>query len=93
METKSPKFYNKSGELNHYGLACGYVEKTTKNGIEKQLYMEHSHYHVMIFSVEIVEPYIGIMGVKTNEKRERLAWEVFDTLTEARKFYHKKYKK
>lgn len=71
-----PKFYNKNGTLTRYGLACGYVEKkeSVKTGNRKQLYMEHSHFHVTA----------GEKGEKNS------IWEVFtgDELTKARKFYN-----
>lgn len=68
------KFRNKNGELSAYGLLCGYVQMRTKAGIERKMYMEHRHYHVMKFS----------------ESGERLCWEVFcsNELTKARKFYN-----
>lgn len=70
------KFYNKNGTLTRYGLACGYVEKRvsakTKNW--KQLYMEHSSFHVMA----------GNVGEKWS------IWEVFsgDELSKARKLFN-----
>ena len=68
-----PKFYNKDGQLSRYGLACGYVQRTEKEGSYKEMYMEHSHFHVK--------------SGKISEKFS--VWEVFcnDELTKARKFY------
>ena len=68
-----PKFYNKDGQLSRYGLACGYVQKTEKNGKWKDMYMEHSHFHVRT----------------GNDGEKFSVWEVFsgDELTKARKFY------
>ena len=69
-----PKFYNKNGELSRYGFACGYVEKREKGNMKKEMYMEHSHFHVRM----------GKNGEPT------FLWQVFsnDELTKARKFYH-----
>jgi len=43
---KERKFYNKDGTLTHYGLACGYIERKEGKTHWKEMYMEHSHYHV-----------------------------------------------
>lgn len=68
------EFYIKSGQLSYYGFACGYVEKSTSKTQWKELYMEHSHFHVR-------------QG-KTGEGFT--TWETFDNmeLTKARKFYN-----
>ena len=70
-----PKFRTKKGELTLAGLACGYVDRHIQknNGIYKQLWMEHEHFHVMY----------GVEGQKC------LLWEVFDDLDTARKFFNK----
>ena len=39
-------FYIKNGQLSFYGFACGYVEKSSTSESWKELYMEHSHFHV-----------------------------------------------
>lgn len=68
------KFYNKTGQLNAYGLACGYVERKENRTHWKELYMEHSHYHVRK----------GTIGGSWE------IWETFDNdkLKESRKFYN-----
>jgi hypothetical protein len=71
---QDPKFYNQNGTLTAYSFACGYVEKKESETHTKQLYMEHSHYHVR--------------AGKKNEYLN--TWEVFnaDELTKARKFFN-----
>lgn len=70
--TKTPVFFNKNGDKSAYSLLCGYVQRRVANGRYKELYMEHSHYHVR--------------SGKVGEKFE--LWEVFDSnqLTKARKY-------
>jgi hypothetical protein len=67
------EFYNNNGSLTRYGLACGYVDRkeSVKSGNWKELYMEHSHFHVRA-------------GRKDSKFS---IWEVFsnDELTKARK--------
>jgi len=67
-------FYIKGGQLSFYGFCCGYVEKSASKNNWKELYMEHSHFHVR-------------QG-KTNEGFS--TWETFENneLTKARKFYN-----
>lgn len=68
------EFYIKSGQLSYYGFCCGYVEKSSTKTSWKELYMEHSHFHVR-------------QG-KTNEGFS--IWKTFENneLTKARKFYN-----
>ncbi len=70
----NPIINNSRGKLTAYGFACGYQEED-KNKIHwKQMYMEHTHFHVRY----------GKIG-----KRWEI-WETFDSdeLTKARKFYN-----
>lgn len=70
METN---FYTKSGLLTRYGYSCGYVDRIEKNGKWKEMYSEHTHFHVRS----------GNIGEKFQ------LWEVFsnDELTKARNLY------
>lgn len=68
-----PKFFNTNGSLTAYSFACGYVEREENETHYKEIFMEHSHYHVKS----------GLMSHKWE------VWETFDTLTEARRFYNK----
>lgn len=43
---KDVKFRLKDGRLTLYSLACGYVQKEGDDENYKQLYMEHSHFHI-----------------------------------------------
>jgi hypothetical protein len=72
--TKNLRFYNKSGELTRYGLVCGYVEKFEAMGQALELWFEGGTFHVRHFS---------------HVSRKLVAWENFEKLTEARKFYYK----
>jgi hypothetical protein len=68
-------FYNKKGQLTHYGLSCGYVERQetfTPENIRTTLWKESCAYHVRTHNFDT---------------HTRLAWEVVNTLTEARKIY------
>lgn len=75
------KFRNKDGSLTLYAFACGYIEVEHFNdyapmsGIDIKLWHEGACFHVRAHDFDT---------------RERLFWESFDTLTEARKFYRKK---
>ena len=73
METDN-KFYNKNGQLSYYGFACGYVEKKQTSTTWKELYMEHSHFHVR----------------QGKKHEGFSIWETFSSneLTKARKFYN-----
>lgn len=70
---KEPIFYLTNGDLSAYSFACGYVQKYTVKGAEAQMYMEHAHYHVTF------------VVLKSDGSRERVYWDCFETLTEARK--------
>jgi hypothetical protein len=79
VTNNNPKFRNKDNSLTAYSFACGYVQWESKDGTElgkwengKELYMEHSHFHVKQF-----------------KNGNRITWEVFDKLGEARTFYNK----
>lgn len=67
------KFYNKDKSLTAYSFICGYVQRIEKDDKFKELYMEHSHYHVRS----------GRNGEQVS------VWEVFshNELTKARKLF------
>jgi len=67
-------FYTARGELTGYGLACGYIERAEARGISITLWKEHNCYHVRAHN---------------HNTGERLYWNTFDTLTEARKDYRR----
>lgn len=80
-----PEFYTKRGHLTRYALACGYVEKRTtqQNRFQSDLttttlYRDAGTYHVRS-SGPNVEPHP--LGT------HRTAWDVADTLTEARRLF------
>jgi hypothetical protein len=68
----NPKFYNADGFLTQYGLHCGYVQTEKRGKWEKELYHEHSTYHVRLIDTE-----------KMGTQR----WESYEKLTDAKKFY------
>ena len=68
------KFYNKNGELSFYSFCCGYVQREEKDNIKKELFMEHSVFHVKAYSLN-------------GDFIDTIVWNTFDSLTEARKNY------
>ena len=67
-----PAINNKNGDLSAYGLGCGYTQSHNAHGVNVQLWQEHGVYHVRVHDF-------------TTGKR--MAWEVFNRLTPARKLY------
>lgn len=74
IENNEPKFYNKNGDLTRYGFACGYIMREESKTIWKEIYKEHTVFHVRSGPI--------------NGKFE--VWETFepDQLTKARKLYN-----
>lgn len=77
---KDPKFYDETGRLNEYGMACGYIEKYDAScggfGDDRvTLEQEHGVYHIK-----------GFIG------GERY-WETADNLLDGRKEYDAAVKK
>ena len=68
---RDPKFYNKTGQLTRYSLACGYIEMYESNSQRVTLWLEHNTLHVLA----------------TDFLRGRLFWQSPATLTEARRLY------
>lgn len=68
------KFYTKKGLLNDYALSCGYIEKHDNNGIVTKLFKEHDVYHVRQHDFN---------------NHNRIFWDSFDILTNARNRYFK----
>lgn len=69
-------------QLTAYQLSCGYVQKTILKSCHLfettlELYKEHGHYHVRSFRL-----------VNNSSSAERLTWEVFDSLKDARNFFN-----
>jgi hypothetical protein len=74
------KFYNKDGTLTGYAFACGYLEVYGESRDSKnrlRIYREPNDWHV--------KGWIGEDG-KTH------VWEIFEKLSDARKFCRKHYK-
>jgi hypothetical protein len=75
------KFYTKQGWLTPYAIACGYIEiantstQGSTHGTTIRLWHEGG-------------PAIHVR-VHDHDKNERIAWETFETLTEARKYFRK----
>lgn len=74
---KDKLFYIATGELSSYSLACGYIDKREKDGIEYQLWREHDCYHVRILQ---------------NNTRLLWESFPLGELTRARRLYRSKYK-
>ena len=69
------KFYNKNGELSLYSFCCGYVQREEKENMKKELFVEHSTFHVKVYRLGD-----GMF-------RETIVWNTFESLAEARKNY------
>lgn len=67
------KFKTKAGRLTPYALACGYIEKKDNNGVETTLFLDGG-YHVKQYDFN---------------NHNRIFWEMFSTLTDARKCFDK----
>ena len=69
------KFKTKSGLLTKYAFICGYQEKKEfkNSGILIRLYLEPNGYHVRSFD---------------HKEKNRLFWEVYPTLKQARKVFN-----
>lgn len=68
-------------QLSAYQLSCGYIQQKqlrTSYLLETkiELYKEYNHYHVRAFNY-----------TKGSTSGDRIAWRVFDTLNDARKYY------
>jgi len=46
---KEPRFRLKNGDLTVYSFMCGYVQSRQVGKNNKEIYMEHRHYHVRSF--------------------------------------------
>lgn len=69
-------FKTKSGDLTHYALACGYVQRVDCHNVLLTLWYEGGTvFHVRGHEIE---------------GRGRLFWETFERLSDARKFYKAK---
>ena len=72
------KFYTKRGYLTNHALACGYLETNlnyNNNDFNKQVTMSlDGVYHVKAYD---------------HNKHERITWECFDSLKDARKYFNK----
>ena len=67
-----PRFYTKDGWLTPYALACGYVEQKDYGLIRITLFQDGGCYHVRAYD---------------HDQKIRRFWEVFRTLTAARRYY------
>ena len=66
------QFYNKNGTLTDYALSCGYIEVFSIASTKVTLWKEYGAYHVRKHD---------------HGTGERVSWEVFDRLSEARRFF------
>jgi hypothetical protein len=67
------KFRNKNGELSAYSFYCGYLQVAEHNNVKLELSHDSCCWKVFGFD---------------HNNKWRLFWECFDTLTDARKFFH-----
>ena len=66
------KFKTKAGRLTLYALACGYIERNEVSDLRLDLWHEGACFHVLAHDFA---------------NHNRVFWESFDTLTDARKFF------
>lgn len=73
----TPKFRNKNGDLSAYSFACGYVQWASLDGTELGHWQNGK------------KMYLDgcVYHVKVFKDGQRISWESFDTLGEARKYY------
>jgi len=76
----------KNGNLSAYGFACGYVQKVENEKLHKQIFMEHSHFHVQ--SLRNNKPELSSYFIGGHIPHSFIIWEVFDNLKDAKKFYN-----
>jgi len=69
------KFRNKNGDLSLYSFACGYVQREETERMRKELFLEHSMFHVKVYHLKD-----GLFS-------DAIVWNTFDSLTDARKKY------
>jgi hypothetical protein len=69
------KFKNKSGDLSFYAFLCGYVQREETERMRKELFLEHSAFHVKVYRLKD-----GLFS-------DVIVWNTFESLTEARKNY------
>lgn len=87
MNTITYKNINGVNTVTKYGLACGYLQGVRTDKLNKQIFMEHNHYHVQSTvnsSPELHSKFNGPVSHKYT------IWEVFSSneLTKARKLYN-----
>lgn len=70
------KFRNKNGDLNAYAFACGYIQFASPDGKESSKWENGKELYLD-----------GNWHVKHYVNNERVKWESFDRLGEARKYY------
>lgn len=73
------KFRNKNGDLSFYSFCCGYVQREEKNNMRKDLFMEHSTFHVKKYKVV------------NDDDLKLIEWNTFELLTDARKYFNKQH--
>jgi hypothetical protein len=69
------KFRNKNGDLSLYSFLCGYVQREETEKMRKELFAEHSAFHVKVYQL------------KDGFFSDVIFWDTFKSLTDARKKY------
>jgi hypothetical protein len=69
------KFYNKNGDLSLYSFCCGYMQSEETERMRKELFLEHSMFHVKAYQLKD-----GLFS-------DVIFWDTFESLTDARKNY------
>jgi hypothetical protein len=69
------KFRNKNGDLSLYSFLCGYVQSEETERMRKELFLEHSTFHVKVYQLKD-----GLFS-------DVIFWDTFESLTDARKKY------
>jgi hypothetical protein len=77
VNNKDPKFYNKNGNLTPYAFACGYIQFASIDGTEIAKWENGKELYLD-----------GNYHVKKYKNGQRVLWESYDTLKEAREVYN-----
>ena len=72
MRKENPKFYNKDLSLTEYSFACGYIEEVDNTHID----------------ITLERDCVYMVKIYNRSTHNRLFWENYESLTEARKMFY-----
>ena len=89
MTTKD-KFHNKNGTLTAYAFSCGYCEKAeSKDTFKYMVTIANPAFESESATTSASMYQDGRWHVRVSQYNQRLIWESFDTLGQARKYFAK----